>query len=392
MGSVRNSEAAPHSSEVPGCRRGPSGLPKFVFIHSSDEMYGADRVLLEMVAAATGTVDAEVWLPTDLQHPARPLCEELVRRNVKVRHLTLPIMRRANANVRGVASLLAASRATLKELRASKAHAVYCTTSPTFLVAPLARLARVPRVFGHCQEIWSRSDRLVLAGPAFACHNLLAISHAVAHSMPTPLGPRTRVVPNGTPEPSQLIPLSEHFGPLKFLVASRWNGWKGHKTLLAAWDLAGSPGHLVVLGGAPPSGDSVDVPLLIQNLSDPDSVSLVGEVANTADYLERADVILMPSDRPEPFGLVAIEAFARARPVIGSAAGGLVDIITPDHNGWLFPIQDSEALASVMRRLNRTQVQTAGANARATYEKRFTLERFIDGWSDAVLKPLKGSF
>ena len=157
---------------------------KLVFLHSSDGIYGADRMLLEMVGAVADTVEVEVWLPNDLKHPRDPLCHEFIRRNVLVRHLRLPIMRQANRNPRGLIALLERSVALFRELRAARPQGVYCTTSPTLLGAPVARLAGVPRVIGHSQEIWSRADRYVLTWLALACHTVLAISNAVADSMP----------------------------------------------------------------------------------------------------------------------------------------------------------------------------------------------------------------
>ena len=358
---------------------------KLIFIHSSDELYGADRMLLEMVGACTETVEVEVWLPNDLSHPRDPLCHELIRRDVQVRHLRLPIMRRANRNPRGLIALLGRSLALVRELRAARPQSVYCTTSPAFLGAPLARLAGVPRVIGHSQEIWSRTDRYVLTWPALACHRMLAISSAVVESMSPRLRKRAVVVPNGTPEPERVVTLEGRSGELQFLVASRWNGWKGYPTLLAAWDRAGAPGRLVVLGGAPPSGASVDVPALVSALAQPGSVSVIGEVPDPSSHLEQADVVIMPSDRPEPFGLVAIEAFARARPGIASAAGGLLDIVTPDADGWLFPPGDPDALAAVLSSLTREQVTAAGERARQTYETRFTSRRFAEDWRRKVL-------
>ena len=72
---------------------------------------------------------------------------------------------------------------------------------PHCLAAPVARTSRVPHVFGHVHEIWRRSDTLALAGPASACHQLLAISHAVADSLPKRLRRRATIVPNGTADP-----------------------------------------------------------------------------------------------------------------------------------------------------------------------------------------------
>jgi glycosyltransferase involved in cell wall biosynthesis len=192
------------------------------------------------------------------------------------------------------------------------------------------------------------------------------------------------VVPNGTLEPERVISLAGRTGPLSFLVASRWNGWKGHRTLLEAWDTAGAPGHLVVLGGPPLSGESVDVAALVADLDEPGSVSVVGEVADSATAYEEADVVVVPSDQPEPFGLIAIEAFARGRPVIASAAGGLLEIVTPGENGWFFPPKDVVALAEVLSSLTRADVEAAAVAARRAFDERFTAERFAENWRIAV--------
>jgi glycosyltransferase involved in cell wall biosynthesis len=357
-----------------------------LFLHPSDELYGADRMLLEMLASVPAGVEVEVWVPNDLAHPpdGQSLCQELTRRGMKVRHVGLPILRRAYGTPRGAADLLARSGKLVRALRQARPSAVYCTTSAAFLCAPLARLAGVRRVIGHVQEIWSGTDAVVLTGPARACDTLLCISDAVAASLPSTLRRRTVVVPNGTVEPVGVTAVAERTGPLRFLVASRWNGWKGHGTLLEAWNRASDPGHLTVLGGKPLSGESVDVVALVAGLDDPSSVSVVGEVADSSQAYEDADVVVVPSDQPEPFGLIAIEAFARGRPVIASAAGGLTDIVTDGRDGWLFPPRDSTALGALLSSLTRDDVQAAALVARQTFRERFTAERFAENWRQAV--------
>ncbi|SEP61951.1 glycosyltransferase family 4 protein [Microlunatus flavus] len=368
----------------------PRAGTTLIFIHPSDELYGADRMLLEMVDAARADARVgalEVWLPTDLTHPepAMALCGVLEGRGVRVRHLDLPVLRRAYRTPVGLARLAARGARLLVELRRAQASVVYCTSSATLLAAPVARLAGVRQVVGHVQEIWSAADLAALAGPARACGRLVAISKASAASLPGWLGRRTTVVANGSPDPGAPEPLAGRTGPLRFVVASRWNGWKGHATLLAAWDAAGAPGRLVVLGGPPASGDRTDVPALVAGLGDPGSVEVVGEVPDPSPWLRAADVVVMPSDRPEPFGLVAIEAFARARPVVASAAGGLLDVVTPEVDGWLFGPGEVDTLAAVLRRLDRATVERAGERARATYEERFTERAFAQRWRSAVL-------
>lgn len=356
-----------------------------VFIHSSDELYGADRVLLDMLSALSDSWRSrtEVWLPTDLPHPETSLCIEVEALGVRTRHLELPVLRRAYLTPGGLARLAWKSVQLTRQLRRQQPGVVYCTTSAGFLAAPVARLAGA-RTVGHVQELWSRRDRLLLQLPARFCAQLVAISEPVRDQLPASLVERTTVVHNATREPDRHVPLDDRSGPLRFVVASRWNSWKGHRTLMEAWDRSGCPGVLTVLGGPPASGEAIDVPALANAITGSGSVEIVGEVGDASPYLERADVVVVPSDSPEPFGLVAIEAFARGRPVIGSDAGGLADIITDGWDGWLFPPQDVAGLAAVLRSVDRAMVTTAAANARGTYLSRYTTQRFTQDWTAAL--------
>jgi len=119
-------------------------------------------------------------------------------------------------------------------------------------------------------------------------------------------------------------------------------------------------------------------------LKHPNSVRIVGEIPDTSEFLNEADVVVMPSDLPEAFGLVAIEAFAHGRPVVASAAGGLVDIVTDWHDGWLFPPRDVGALSRILGELDRSAVAQAADAARDAYIDRFTTQRFARNWRAAV--------
>jgi glycosyltransferase involved in cell wall biosynthesis len=365
------------------------GQGPIVFLHSSDEMYGADRVLLDIHDAlpADWRARAEFWLPTDVPHDTPALSTALTRRGAHVSHQDLPILRRSYRTPTQLMILAHRMGQLRRELRSRQPTLLYCTTSACFLAGPIAHHAGVPLIVGHVQEIWSRRDARVLGPLSKYFHRLLAISAPAKASIPTRFHEKTRIVVNATSEPARVVPLAGRKGPLRYVVASRWNGWKGHRTLFAAWDRADCPGSLIVLGGPPSIGVAVDVHALARGLRRPETVDVVGEVRDVSSYLDSADVVLVPSDQPEPFGLIAAEAFSRGRPVVGSAGGGLADIITDGSDGWLYPLRDVDSLATLLSRLTRESVTDAGIRARATYQRRFTAARYARDRLQAVAQP-----
>ncbi len=362
-----------------------------VFCHPSDEHYGADRVLLDIWDSlpAEQRETTEVWLPTDLPHGSKPLCHELRARGARVEHVDLPIVRRAYLTPVGLTRLAGRWWRLQRALRGRRPDIVYCTTSAAFLCAPAARAARVPDVVGHVQEVWGARDAVLLTVAARFCGQLLTISEAVRAALPRGLRGRATVVHNATSDPGFVHPPEARAGSLKFVIAGRWTPVKGHATLLRAWDQGDPPGELVILGGPGPIGSAVDVRGLVASLRRPETVRIEGEVDDIGPYLERADVVVIPSDRPEGFGLTAVEAFARGRPVVGSSFGGIAEIVHDGVNGWLFEPGDHERLGDILRRLGHDDVVQTGARAREDYDRHYTLDRYAREWRAAFARSLR---
>ena len=66
-----------------------------------------------------------------------------------------------------------------------------------------------------------------------------------------------------------------------------------------------------------------------------------------AEFFARVDLAVFPSVRAESFGLVAAEAMAACCPVVVSDAGGLPEVVGPDHP-WVVPRGDAAALARTL--------------------------------------------
>ena len=358
---------------------------RVVVVHSSDEMYGSDRILLQVVHGIRqlAGVQVEVWLPDDVPHGATPLCHELERIGVPLRHLRLPVIRRANLRPGGLVGLLRRSISLGRVLRHERFDLVYCMTSACLLAAPIARTVGVPSVVVHVHEMWAGREAPLLRALAHFTDLRITISPAVDRAAALH-DPPSVVVDNCVPHPEHPDVLVDDLAPAggprpRFVVASRWSAWKGHGTLFEAWERAGCPGHLTVLGGPPPSGPHVDVPALVASVvSRPSTVEIVGEVADIERHVAAADVVVLASDAPEPFGLVIIEAFRQGRAAIASRAGGPADIITDGEDGWLFAQRDPDDLARVFETVSTADLAGAGARARVAYLERYTPELFRD--------------
>lgn len=118
---------------------------------------------------------------------------------------------------------------------------------------------------------------------------------------------------------------------------------KGVGVLLRAYAALQNPPPLVLIGRR-----SDKTP---NNL--PENVFLLNSWPHGAvmEAWRRSSIALAPSVWPEPFGIVAIEAMAMGRPVIGSRIGGLIDILIDGKTGFLVPPGDSASLAQAMKRL-----------------------------------------
>jgi len=54
------------------------------------------------------------------------------------------------------------------------------------------------------------------------------------------------------------------------------------------------------------------------------------------EIFANSDIVVIPSQWPEPFGIVAVEAMASGKPVIASRVGGLKEIVEDGKTGFLF--------------------------------------------------------
>jgi glycosyltransferase involved in cell wall biosynthesis len=136
-------------------------------------------------------------------------------------------------------------------------------------------------------------------------------------------------------------------GEPRLLCIGRLIPIKGHLVLLRALAQARARVRGVSLdlaGGGPlePALKSY-----VRELGIEDAVRFLGFVSPVQAAIEDAAIVVVPS-LGEGFGMVALEAMERARPVIASAVGGLPEIVADGETGLVVPPADTDALAEAI--------------------------------------------
>ena len=101
------------------------------------------------------------------------------------------------------------------------------------------------------------------------------------------------------------------------------------------------PARLILVGDGPQRALAEQ---LVEENGLAAQTTYLGNVAAIETLLPIADLFLLPSDA-ESFGLAALEAMACGVPVIGTAKGGLPEVVEDGTEGFLRPVGDVEGMA-----------------------------------------------
>jgi len=149
--------------------------------------------------------------------------------------------------------------------------------------------------------------------------------------------------PDGEPKPyAEAVP--------RLLCVGRLIPIKGHIVLLRAFADAKTqlPELQLDIAGRGPLEPALRA--LVRELGVADSVHFLGHVSPIQAAIERSAVVVVPS-MGEGFGMVALEAMERARPVVAAAIGGLGELVRDGETGILVPAGEAEPLRDAIVRL-----------------------------------------
>ena len=135
------------------------------------------------------------------------------------------------------------------------------------------------------------------------------------------------------------------------MLPARATSWKGHEILIQALaQLSDKDAILMLLGiedGPPAYAEKLRAMAVRYGLGG--RVRIGAGSRDMPAALMLADVVAMPSIKPEPFGRVAIEALAMGRPVVAFRHGGAVESIDEGRTGWLADPLSVDSLAEALQ-------------------------------------------
>ncbi len=306
-----------------------------------------------------------------------PLADDLRGHGVEVLTSPLAVLRREYITPSGIARLAGEVRRSRDGLRkliaAQRIDIVHANTS---VILGLGAVA--PKLVTHVREIyppvpvfWPAHRRAILRSDAVVC-----VSNATARALSGARPPRSAhvvhdglaITPARAPQAEARIALGLPREAFVAAVIGRVSSWKGQEVLAEA---AGRIGAVALVAGDAWPGQERELA----------GVHAVGFRDDVETVYGAADVVVVPSTRPDPLPNAALEAAAAGCCVVAADHGGLPEIITDGETGRLVPPGDPAALAAVLAELrdDPEQRERLGAAAAADVRARFAPERLARG-------------
>lgn len=179
----------------------------------------------------------------------------------------------------------------------------------------------------------------------------------------------------------------------RLLCVGRLIPIKGHIVLLRAFAAARKelPTLRLDIAGRGPLEPALRD--LVRELGIADSVRFLGHVSPIQQAIEDSAVVVVPS-MGEGFGMVALEAMERARPVIAAAIGGLGELVRDGETGVLVPAGEAGPLTEAIVRvagspdLARRMGEAGRRRALSRFLQAFCTERTELLYADALQRLL----
>lgn len=143
--------------------------------------------------------------------------------------------------------------------------------------------------------------------------------------------------------------------------------------------------QLIVIGDGPEKKNLI---WLAKKLEISGRVKFVGFQEDTIKWINSFEIFILPSIKKEAFGMVLLEAMARAKPVVATRVEGIPEVVFDQKTGVLVEPQNSEAIAdAIIYLFSQPSVRKEmGENGKKRVEEFFALDRMVDEYYNEFKK------
>ena len=377
-------------------------MKRILYLHAGAEMYGADKVLLELIKGLDyKEFEAHVILPND-----GVLVEVLRQVGAKVSVLDYPILRRKYFNPKGIADYIRSYNFYAKQIALyAREHSIDMVHNNTAAVLEgiyLKRKLKLPLIW-HVHEIIVKpkaiSDFINMLMGRYA-DKIVTVSQAVAnHIKQSPFikDSQVEVIYNGVDNtvyyPMDASSIREKFDiaqdALVIGMIGRVNAIKGQNDFIEAVEplLEKNEQAVAFLAGGVFPGEEWRLEELDKRIASSSVVSQIHRIDyydKTSELYNMFDIFVLPSIKPDSLPTVVLEAMACSKPVVGYNNGGIAEMVVDDKSGCLVKPNRPQELSNAISLLLDSS-EKREKFGRVGYQRQrelFSLESYIKNFSE----------
>ena len=377
-------------------------MKRILYLHAGAEMYGADKVLLELIKGLDSKeFEAHVILPND-----GVLVEALRQVGAKVSVLDYPILRRKYFNPKGIADYIRSYNFYAKQIALyAREHSIDMVHNNTAAVLEgiyLKRKLKLPLIW-HVHEIIVKpkaiSDFINMLMGRYA-DKIVTVSQAVAnHIKQSPFikDSQVEVIYNGVDNavyyPMDASSIREKFDiaqdALVIGMIGRVNAIKGQNDFIEAVEplLEKNEQAVAFLAGGVFPGEEWRLEELDKRIASSSVVSQIHRIDyydKTSELYNMFDIFVLPSIKPDSLPTVVLEAMACSKPVVGYNNGGIAEMVVDDKSGCLVKPNRPQELSNAISLLldSSEKREQFGREGYQRQKELFSLESYIKNFSE----------
>ena len=335
---------------------------RILLLHSSSDLYGASKIFLQTVQL----LKKQGHTCYVVVSANGPLVEKLKQDNILVTVINLGIIRRKYFSPLGIINRVKkwyqASALLNKHISQNGIELVYANTTAVLLGAWLANKNNIKHIW-HVHEIIEKPKFLMLFIQWIMKHytaTIICVSKAVqdhwSKNNPLILS-KMQVVYNGigpVEKSTEVNFKTQYQIPKEAIVigmAGRVHFWKGQQYFLQiAKQLLNrskennltAPLYFIITGDAFPGYEYLvdEIQNFIKNNQLEDRIFYTGFEHEMDKFYSSIDLLILPSQLPDPLPTVVLEAMQYGIPVAATEQGGALEMIVENETGIFIPIDD----------------------------------------------------